>query len=441
MGSSHSLLLLTTVAVAAAAITPAAGENWPQWRGPTGQGVSSERHLPLEWSPTKNIAWKTPIPGRGHSQPIVWGDRLFLTTAIEGPVVEGAKAVTHVEDGQEYLHPDSVGANRRHTFKVLGIDAASGKVLWEQTAFEGTPYDNRHKRSSFASSTPAADGRRVYAFFGTEGIYAFDFSGALVWKKKVGDIPTMGMGTGTSPVLYENLVILQCDEDVGQNSFIVALDRNTGVEVWRTPRKVQTSWATPIVVSGAGRDELITSGTELVIAYDPATGRELWQTKGVESNAIPTPVFGHGMVYITAGFPAKRVIAIRLGGTGDITSTHIAWRYDRGTAYVPSPILYGDYLYLTTDRGLLTCIDAKTGEVKYEGARVPVPATFMGSMVAFDGKLLQTSEDGDTFVIKTGAAHEVLRTNSIGEPVYSSPAVANGRIFIRAEKHLYSIAK
>jgi len=415
--------------------------NWPQWRGPDGSGISNEKNLPSEWSPTKNIKWKTEIDGRSHSSPIVWGNRVFLTTAIEGAVVPGAKAVKHtLEGGKEFLHPDSVGADKKHTFKVICIDRDSGKIVWQSTAWEGTPYDNRHRKSSYAASTPATDGKLVYAFFGTEGLYAYDFKGKLVWKADIGKLGTVGMGTGTSPILFDNLVIVQADEENGEASFIVAVDKNTGKEAWRTPRKVQVSWSTPLLVRTSKRAELIASGTEAVIAYDPATGKELWRHKGVESNAIPSPVANNEMVFLVAGFPAKIAMAIKLGQTGDLTGTpNVAWTYAKGTAYVPSPILYGDYLYLTTDRGILTSIDAKTGEVKYEGGRIPIPATFTASPVAFEGKILMTSEDGDTFIVKAGPQHQILGTNSVGEPVYASPAIADGRIFIRGEKNLYCI--
>ena len=421
------------------ASTASAG-NWPQWRGPDGSGISNEKNLPSEWSPTKNVKWKTPIEGRSHSSPIVWGNRVFLTTAIEGAVVPGAKAVKHMDGDREFYHPDSVGADHKHTFKVLCLDRDTGKILWQATAWEGTPYDNRHRKSSYAASTPATDGKLVYAFFGTEGLYAYDFKGKLAWKAQLGNLGTVGMGTGTSPILVGDLVIVQCDEENGASSFIVALDKKTGKEVWKTPRKVQVSWSTPILVRTATRTELITSGTEFVISYDPATGKELWRHKGVESNAIPSPVANSEMVFLVAGFPAKIAMAIRLGGSGDLTDTpNVPWKYAKGTAYVPSPILYGDYLYLMTDRGVLTCIDAKTGEVKYEGGRIPIPATFTASPVAFEGKILMTSEDGDTFIVKSGPKHEILGTNSVGEPVYASPAIADGRIFIRGEKNLYSI--
>ncbi|MCA1577562.1 MAG: PQQ-like beta-propeller repeat protein [Acidobacteria bacterium] len=425
-------LSLTTVGSAA---------NWPQWRGPDGSGISNEKNLPAEWSPSKNIKWKTPIAGRGHSSPIVWGKYIFVTTAIEGEPVPGAKAAKHKIGDKEFVHPDSVGADRKHTFKVVALDRDSGKILWESVAWEGTPYDNRHRKSSYAASTPATDGKMVYAFFGTEGLYAYDYKGKLAWKAQLGNLATLGMGTAASPIVYENLVIVQCDEDNGDASFIVALNKKTGKEAWRTPRtKIQVSWSTPLLVRTPKRAELIASGTEHVISYDPATGKELWRHKGLESNAIPSPVANSEMVYLVAGYPAKLAMAIKLGGSGDLTGTpNVPWKYTKGTAYVPSPILYGDYLYLTTDRGILTALDAKTGAIKYEGGRIPIPATFTASPVAFEGKILMTSEDGDTFIVKAGPKHEILGTNSLGEAVYASPAIADGHIYIRGEKNLYSI--
>ena len=425
---------ITAMALVIATATLSA-ENWPQWRGPGGQGISNEANIPTQWSATKNIAWKTELPS-GHSSPIVWNDRIFVTAAIEGDVVPGAKAVGHTVDGQVWIHPDSVAADRKQTMKLLALDARSGKVLWERTAFEGTVYDARHRRSSFAGPTAVTDGRTVYAYFGPEGLYAYDFSGRLVWKV-VERFKTLGLGTGTSPVLFQNLVIIQRDEDEGKASVIAAYDKQSGREVWKTARPVQISWSTPVLVTASNRTELVTNGTELAIAYDPATGKELWRTKGVESNAIHTPLVGKGLVIVTAGFPEKKVIAIRAGAVPD--DKRVAWTYAKGTGYVVSNILYGDYVYLLTDTGIVTCLDALTGAVQHEGSRPPVASHFMGSPVAFAGLIAMTSEEGDTFMLKAGPKPEVVGTNSIDEPVYSSPAIANGRIYIRGEKHLFSI--
>src|SRR5262245_588966 len=418
------------------------GSNWPQWRGQQSSGVSEEKNLPTEWGPGKNIIWKTAIPGRGHSSPIVWNNRIFLTTSIEGEIVPGAKAVRHVRRGETWVHPDSVAGDRKHTLKVLCLDRDSGKILWERVAFEGTVLDDRHRKNSYASSTPVTDGKFVYAFFEAEGLYCYDFDGKLIWKTSVGKIAKMGMGPGTSPALHENLLFLQCDmEDGGPDiSFIAAVDKRTGKEVWRVKRDHRKTHATPLVVRAGDRVELIASGAETVISYDPSTGKELWRCDRVKGWAIPSAVAGHDMVFVSAGFPSKRVIGIKLSGSGYLTGkSNVVWSYDKGSAYVTSPILYGDYIYLVSDKGILTCIEARTGEIKYEGGRVPTPASFSASAVAFDGKIFLTSEDGDTFVIKAGPAHEVIRTNSIGEVVLASPAISQGRIFIRGDKHLYCI--
>jgi outer membrane protein assembly factor BamB len=430
--------LLTSPAGRAADVS--AGDRWPGWRG-DGQGIARDARLPLEWTAARNVAWKTEIPGRGLSSPIVWSDRLFLTTAVEGDVVPGAKAVKHVAEGQEFVHPDAIGADRRHAFKLLSLDAKDGRVLWERTAWEGTPVDSRHKKASFASPTAATDGERVYAYFGSEGLFAYDFEGTLAWKFDPGVVGTMGVGVGTSPILYRDLVILLCDEDNGEKSYLVALDRRTGKEKWRVARTIEVSWATPVVVSAAGRDELVTAGNQLVQAYDPLTGRELWRMKGLESNAVTTPLVGDGVVVVSSGFPSKITIAVKPGGSGDVTdSPQVLWRYGKGSAYVPSPILYDGHVYLLTDKGLLTCLDARTGEVRYEGARPPAPASFMASPVAVNGHLLLMSQDGDTFVVKAGPHFQVVATNPLGEPISASAAAAGGRLYIRGERHLFAVA-
>lgn len=434
------LLTLTLLSSNAGA---SAGANWPQWRGPDGQGVSTETGLPTEWSDAKNVKWKTAIAGRGHSSPIVWGKKIVLTTALDGEIVPGRKpGVTHkLSDGSEFVHPDAVGADLKHTFKVVCLDRDTGKIIWERVAYEGAVQDSRHKKASFASSTPATDGKYVFAFFGSEGLYAYDFNGKQIWKQNLGTLGTASVGYGVSPLLYGNLVIMQCDES-GMNSFIAAFDKKTGREVWRVPRKVDVTWSTPVLVQTGKRTELVTSAAEAIIAYDPSTGKELWRHKGLESNAVPSPVVSNDLVVLTSGYPTKIALALKAGGSGDVTgTTQLVWSYNKGTAYVPSPILYGDYIYLMTDRGLLTCLDAKTGKMEYEGARVPKPTTFMASPVAYEGKILLTSEEGETFILKAGPKHEVLRSNSLGEPVYASPAIANGNIFIRGERHLFAIGK
>jgi outer membrane protein assembly factor BamB len=372
----------------------------------------------------------------------VWGNRIFLTTSIQGQQVPGHKAPDHLNFDLTpgYLHPDSEGVDFKNALKVLAFDSGTGKLVWEHTAYDGLMYDNRHKKNTYASSTVATDGRLVYAFFEAAGLYAYDFGGTLVWKASLGNVAKAGLGPGTSPILHGDLILLQVDQEMGAGSAIVALDKRTGKDVWRASRENRRSWATPLLVRTPARVELVASGAEAVIAYDPVTGKELWRAPGVRSHPIPSAVAGHGLVFLSAGSSAKRAMAVRTGGSGDLERTDaIVWRYDKGTAYVPSPILFGDHLYLMTDAGLITCLDAKTGRLLYEGGRPPIGARFTASLVAYGDRLLQTSEEGDTFVIKAGTAHQVLRTNSVGEPVYASLALAGGTIYIRGDRHLFAI--
>ncbi len=335
---------------------------------------------------------------------------------------------------------ERVGADHVYALKVLAFDARVGKLLWEKTVYDGVMYDNRHSKNTYASSTMATDGSSVYAFFESGGLYAFDLDGTLLWTKSLGGIAKAGMGPGTSPVIFENLLILQCDQEMGDGSFIVALDRKDGTEVWRQTRKTRRSWATPLIVRTPARVEMVTSGAEVVISYDPKTGKELWRANGTESHPIPSPVAGDGLVFLSAGSSGKRAMAIKLGGEGDLTdSPALVWRYRKGAAYVPSPIVRGPYFYLMSDTGIITCIEAASGKVVYEGGRPPVPATFTASLVAYGDRLLATSEDGDTFVIKAGPTHEILRTNSVGEPVYASLALAGDTIYVRGAQHLFAI--
>ena len=424
------------------AATPLAS-SWPQFRGLGSQGVSQEVGLPAEWNSHKNIRWKIPIEGRGHSSPIVWGNTVFLTSSVQGPVIPGAVAVKHkTVQGEDFLHPDSVGAEYSHALQVIAIGVNTGKLLWTRTAYEGRVFDNRHRKNTYASPTPITDGTHVFAYFGAEGVYCYDFKGELRWKASLGPIETMGMGVGSSPVLFSSLLILQCDQDNGYDSFLVALDKLTGRQVWKVRRDSYESWSTPLIVRSSGRTDLVVNSREWIIGYDPQTGTERWRCKGAGNNPVPTPLVGYGMVFASAGAGEKLVIGVRLGGTGDLTNTSdLVWKYNKGTAHVASPILYGEFLYLMTDTGILTCLHPKSGKVVYHGGRVPKPATFVASPVAFEGKILLTSEDGDTFVVRAGPTHEILQINSLGEPVFASIAISGGKLFIRGETNLYCIGR
>jgi len=419
-------------------VTAFAGlDDWPGWRGPTSNGLSALKNIPFSWSHDKNVAWKAAMPGRGHSSPVVWGNRIFLTTDIEGDVLPGAAPVKHKLEGQPFRHPDSIGGNRKHTLKVLAFDSGSGKLLWERTAYEGPVFDDIHKFNTYASPTPVTDGKYLYAYFESQGLYKYDFDGKLIWKTSLGGIATLGVGTGVSPVLFEDKIVILADQDEGEASFLAAISTSDGKIAWKTKRTEGLTWTTPLVVNVDKHSHLIVPALEDIVAYDPRTGKELWRTEGLEGNSVHTPVSGHGMVYVTTGFPKKKIMAIRLSPA--LGQDRVAWRYDKGTGYIPSPILYGDYLYLMTGAGLVTCLDARTGEPKYEGQRFPAPGQFTSAPVAFDGKILITSNDGDTYVLKAGPVHEVLATNSLGEQVYASLALAGDSIYIRSVNTLFRI--
>ena len=424
---------------------PIPADIWPQWRGPGGRAVGQAATYPDSWSNTENVAWKTAIPGRGHSSPIVWGDWIFLTTSIEGgPAPAGHKAPVHLGFDMKpgYVNPDSVAPDKEYSLHVLAVSASTGKILWQHEVFNGPMYDARHRKNTYASSSAATDGALVYFFFEAGGLFAYDVNGTLKWKRSLGSIAKAGMGPGTSPIIFENLLIVQVDQGMGEaGSFIAAFDRFTGEPVWKSERHNRRSWATPLMVTTGDEIELIASGAEAVIAYDPKTGRERWRTDGTKGHPIPSSAAGHGLVFAFAGNAenSKMVIAFKPGQQPSDATSRVKWKYTRGTAYVASPILYGDFLYLLTDNGITTCLEAATGAVQYLGGRPPVPATFTASPVAFADKILFTSEDGDTFVLRAGPKHEIIRTNSIGEPVYASIALANGRVYIRGDKHLYAI--
>lgn len=437
---SWSPALLALLLLSPGVVDGASSDEWTRLGGPGGSGVSSATGLPVAFSDTENVAWKTPIPGRGHSSPIAWDDQLFLTTAVRLDEVPGHEPVKHFINGQEFLHPDSTDGTFRHEYRVLGLDAASGDIRWNTVVNAGLPHDNRHAASSYASPTPVTDGERVYAWFGSAGLHALDFAGELLWSADLGPVATLGMGVGTSPVLHDDLVILQVDRELGEGSELVAVGAGSGDIAWRTPRGVQSSWTTPTLVQFEGRTELVTTGNELLISYDPETGRELWRMEGLASNAIHRPLPAGDLVIHTAGYPSKVVKAVRLGGEGDLTGTdHLAWSYSKGTAYVPSNLVYEGILYLVADNGVMTALDANTGAVIYEGGRPPIPQRYVSSPVAYDGKILLAGEDGEVLVLRAGPEYEVLSVNSMGEKIWAMPSIANDRIYLRGLEHLWAI--
>jgi outer membrane protein assembly factor BamB len=410
--------------------------EWWSFRGPGGNGVSPLKALPTTWSNSQNVAWKTAIPGRGHSSPIIAGGKIFLTTSIEGEKIPGQKAVKHMLEGQVFVHPQTAAEDVKVTLKAVAIDAASGKIAWDRTLYEGPVYDGRHQFNTYASPTPLTDGKSVFFYFESQGLYAFDLNGKQLWKASIGGVAKLGLGAGTSPVLAGNHIVVVADEDGGENSFIYGISPRNGEVAWKTKRKASVSWNSPIVAKHNGRELVIAPATEQVAAYDPTTGKELWTGPGIEGYAAASPVSAHGLVFPNAYHPVKKVLAMRIDPAA---KERVAWQFDKGTAYIPSPIAYGDHLYLMAGNGALTCLEALTGKVIYEGKRIAKPSRFTASPVAFDGKLLLTNEDGDTFVIRAGPEHEVLQTNSLGEPVFASLALDSDSIYIRGAQHLYRI--
>ena len=381
---------------------------WPRWRGPSGQGLVEGTGYPDTWSATTNVLWKTAVPGNGSSSPIVWGDRIFLTTSRSG--------------------------GRR--VSVLSFRRSNGELLWETDAPEGRA-GYVHRKNSPASATVTTDGERVYASFGSRGMLAVDFDGRIVWHRDLGRIDNYH-GAAGSPLLYRDTVIIYQDQNGG--AFVIALDTRTGETRWRTNRAASVGWGTPIAVTVGDHDELIVSSQRHVRSYDPATGDELWNCGGNLFEVIPTPVVGHGLIFCSSG-RAGPTLAIRPGGQGDVTDTHVAWKTTRGSPFVPSPLLYGDYLYLVNDMSsVITCLNAKTGETVWQ-QRLGRPRRegISASPVVVDDTLFVTNDDGQTFVLKTGATFELLHINDIGARTLASPALVDGTWYIRTSQDLIAV--
>ncbi len=385
-----------------------ANRYWPSWRGPTGQGLARGEGYPDTWSATRNVQWQVQVPGRGNSSPIVWADRIFLTTARDG--------------------------GKRPS--VLCYRRSDGKLLWESSLPAGEP-GRVYWKNSHASGTPATDGERVYASFGNLGLAAVDFQGKVVWRHSLGPIQNYH-GSAGSPVLYRDRVFLY--EDQRHGAFVAAFDKRTGETLWKTERKASVGWGTPIVIRAGGRDELIVSSQQRVTAYDPDSGKALWHCDGNLAEVIPTPVVGHGLVFCVSG-RAGPTLAIRPGGSGNVTRTHVAWKQSKGASFVPSPLLYGDLLYQVNDMvSVATCYQAATGEVLWQG-RLGEPKSegFSSSPVAVDGKVFLTNDAGETFVLKAGRQFELLRVNRLEAPVLASPALVDGHWYFRTDRHLMAI--
>ena len=409
--------------------------HWPQWRGPFANGLARTA-VPSEWSSTKNLAWKIEISGRGHSSPVIWGNRIFVTTAVPNtPAQELASS------GDMRGPGGGTGVGIEHRFVVLCIDRKTGKVLWKRRAKVAKPHEGYHFRyGSFASNSPVTDGHYLYAFFGSRGMYCYDFDGKLIWQE---EFPPMrmklGFGEGVAPVLDGDRLILNFDQE--DQSFIVVLNKRDGAELWRAPREEGSAWSQPLVVEYGGARQAVVAASNKVRSYDVATGKVIWECRGLGANVIPSPVSAEGVVYVMSGFRNPNLMAIRLGREGDLTgSDAVLWSNTRGNSYTPSPVLDGDKLYFVSDNGLLTCLNAKTGTPYYLQQRLPKPYSFKSSPIGAGGKLYLATEDGDVVVVKMGEKYEVVATNKINDEMFiSTPAVAEGSLYLRSVKALYCI--
>ena len=386
----------------------ARAEEWPSWRGPRGDGTSTEAGVPIRWSAGENIAWKAPIPGKGHSSPIVWGDRVFVTTCLESE----KKRV------------------------LLAVDRRDGKVLWNRVVL-AAPLERKNELNSYASSTPATDGRLVYVSFLESPkiqMVAYDMEGKEVWRRSPGDF-NAAHGFCSSLTLFKDMVILNGDQDA--KAFIVALDKATGEERWRVDRPNRTrSYCPPLVTEAGGRTQMVLAGSKCVASYDPGTGKQFWIVDGPTEQFVASMVYTDGLFCMTGGYPSLHILGIRPDGDGNVTGTHVAWHERKNPSYVPSPIAAGKWFYVISDSGMLSCIEARTGRYAWQQQ---VARHVSSSPVSAAGNLYFLDDDGLTMVVKAGPTFEVVSKNALGEPCRTSPAISRGRIFVRAVGNLYCI--
>jgi outer membrane protein assembly factor BamB len=411
--------------------------------------VAEDQNLPERWNGTtgENIRWKTAIPGLAHSSPVVWEDRIYVTSAISS------------RTGVTFKHGlfgegDASDDRSVHRWKVFCLDRKTGKMLWERTAYEGVPREKRHIKGTYANSTPATDGAHVVAFFGSQGLYCFDRGGRLLWKRDLGvldvgayDAPKYEWGTASSPVIYKNRVFVQCDTQ--KEDFLLALDLETGAPVWRAARDELPSWGTPTVYPGSARVELITNASNFIRGYDVETGRELWRLGGSSKITAPTPVFSGDLMVVGSGRrPEAPLFVIRASASGDITlregetaNTHIAWSRQQRGPYMPTPLIYRDLLYVLANQGILDCYELRGGKELYRNRIPHQGGGFSASPIAADGRIYLSSEDGDIFVVRCGPKFDLIATNPMGERLMATPALAGGAMYVRGEKHLLAVSR
>jgi outer membrane protein assembly factor BamB len=450
-----------TTAEPAAATTTRAESNWPQWRGPLASGAAPTADPPITWGEGRNVRWKVKLPGRGTSTPIIWGDSIFIQAAIPtGKAADGAAAAPAAPRTAGPVPGDRPGGRRGgggggfgalppptepYQFVLLCLDRKTGQPRWQKVAREEVPHEGHHRDHGFSSYSPVTDGAHVYAYFGSRGLHCYDTDGNLKWQKDLGRMQTRnGFGEGSSPALFADTIVVNWDHE--GDDFIVALDKSNGEQRWRELRDEDQTWSTPLIVEHDGQAQIITAATNRVRSYDLKTGKQIWEAPGLTTNTIPSPVAGDGMVFATAGFRGSALYAIRLGHSGDLSGTDaIAWSAKRGTPYVPSPLLYGERLYLYSgNNAMLSCYDAKTGKPVIETERIDDIDGVYASPIGADGRVYLVGRNGATVVIKhldKSDKVEVLATNQLDERFDASPAAAGKELFLRGHEYLYCVAE
>ncbi|MBX3732938.1 MAG: PQQ-binding-like beta-propeller repeat protein [Verrucomicrobiae bacterium] len=456
-----SLPLLAAAALGAAALDAATGaalNNWPAWRGPLANGVSPTAQPPVDWSEDRNVRWKTAIPGRGTSTPVIWDDLVFVLTAIPqgttGAAPSAAPAAATEPPSDPPRGPRGPGGRGGpgggmteaptvpQQFTVLAYERATGKPRWERGVRTQLPHEGHHRDHGFASASPVTDGEVLVASFGSFGIYAMDFKGQVLWEKDLGDMRTRNsFGEGSSPAMHGDIVVVLWDHE--GDDFIVALDRKSGRELWRQERDEPTGWSTPLIIQHAGKPQVVVNGTQKVRAYDLETGRLLWEVGGQTVNAIPSPLPFGDRVIVMSGFRGSALQVIRLGGSGDLEgSDAIVWTHNRNTPYVPSPMLYGNHLYFFSgNNAMLSIFDATTGKAGVEAERLDGLQGVYASPVGAADRVYLLGRDGGALVIRNGLALEILATNRLDDGFDASPALAGTDLFLRGREHLYCISE
>ncbi len=440
------IALLTICVVAFAAVAAIASQpvgfekNWHHWRGPYATGVAVDANPPITWSETENVRWKIAIPGVGHATPIIWGDKIFVQTAVEG-----TKAASGDEDGDNPFGGFFGGENAGPVYKfdLLAISRSDGSVLWQKTLREIVPHEGTHRDANYASNSPVTDGEFVYAYFGSRGLYCVDMDGNVKWEKDVGTMYKRNtFGEGSSPVLYDNTLVIVQDHE--RNSFITALDKRTGEVLWKTDRNEGTTWFSPIVVEHDGKPQVITAGTNRVRSYDLATGKLLWDGDGLTRNSIPSPVAAGEFVYLMSGFRGNALQAISLASaTGDISdSDAIVWEFNRDTPYVPSPLLANGVIYfLKSNDGILSAFNTETGASHYGPVRLKGVSGVYASIVGAGDRLYVAGRNGVVNVVQQGPEFKILAENTLDDSFNASPAIVGNELYLRGGKYLYCISE